>query len=80
MTTNDAVAKRILKLMEEKHLSQYKIEQKSAVYRGAMSRILNFQNKSVTLATVYKLARGFDMTVLEFLDDELFADDNIEVE
>ncbi len=78
MTTNDAVAYRILKLMKEKGYSQYKIEQKSAVYRGAMSRILSFKNKSVS--TVYKLARGFDMTVPEFLDDELFADENIEVE
>ena len=45
-----------------------------------MSKILSFKNKSVSLATVYKLARGFDMTVSEFLDDELFADENIEVE
>ena len=80
MTTNDAVAYRILKLMKEKGYSQYKIEQKSAVYRGAMSRILSFKNKSVSLATVYKLARGFDMTVPEFIDDELFEDENIEVE
>ncbi len=80
MTTNDAVARRILQLMKEKNYSQYKIEQKSAVYHGAMNRILTLKNKSVTLATVYKLARGFDMTVLEFLNDELFADNNIEVE
>lgn len=80
MTTNDAIAQRILKLMKEKNYTQYKIEQKSAVYHGAMNRILNGKNKSVTLATVYKLARGFDMTVPEFLDDALFADENIEVE
>lgn len=80
MTTNDAIAHRVLKLMQEKGYSQYKIEQKSSVYRRAMSRILNFKNKSVTLATVYKLARGFDMTIIEFLDDELFANENIDIE
>ncbi len=79
MTTNDAIAKRVLQLMKEKNYTQYKIEQKSAVYHGAMNRILNLKNKSVTLTTVYKLARGFDMTVIEFLNDDIFADENIEV-
>ena len=80
MTTNDAIAYRIIKLMKEKGYSQYKIEQKSSVYRGAMNRILSLKNKSVTLATVYKLARGFNMSVIEFLNDDIFADENIEVE
>ena len=65
MTTNDAIAYRIIKLMKEKGYSQYKIEQKSSVYRGAMNRILNLKNKSVTLATVYKLFRS--LCVLPFL-------------
>ena len=80
MTTNDAIAYRIIKLMKEKGYSQYKIEQKSSVYRGAMNRILNLKNKSVTLSTVYKLARGFDMSILEFLNNELFLSEDIEVE
>ncbi len=80
MNTNDAVAKRISQLLIERRMTQYKLEQKSCVYHGAMNRILNLKNKSVTLATVYKLARGFDMTVNEFLNDELFDNDNIDVD
>lgn len=80
MNTNDVVAKRILQLMKEKGYTQYKIEQRSCVYHGAMNRILTGKNKSVTLATIYKLARGFNMTVSEFLSDEMFDSEDIEVE
>lgn len=80
MNTNDVIAKRISQLLRERHYTQYKLEQKSCVYHGAMNRILTGKNKSVTLATVYKLARGFDMTVSEFLSDPMFDSEDIEVE
>lgn len=80
MNTNDVVAKRILQLMSDRHMTQYKLEQKSCVYHGAMNRILTGKNKSVTLATVYKLAYAFDMTVSEFLSDAMFDSEDIEVE
>ncbi len=80
MNTNDVVAKRILQLLSERKMTQYKLEQKSCVYHGAMNRILTGKNKGITLATVYKIARGFDMTVSEFLGDEMFDSPDIEVE
>lgn len=80
MTTNDVIAKRVLQLMKEKQYTQYKIEQKSCVYHGAMNRILTGKNKSVTLATIYKLARGFDMTISDFLNDEIFNSDDIDLD
>jgi hypothetical protein len=33
---------------------------------------MNGRNKTVTLSTVIMLAKGFNMTLLEFLDDEIF--------
>ncbi len=80
MNTNDVVAKRIKQLLKERHLTQYKLEQKSCVYHGAMNRILTGKNQGITLATVYKIARGFDMTVSEFLGDEMFNSEDIDVE
>ncbi len=38
------------------------------------------KSKTVTLSTVIMLANGFQMTLLEFLDDELFLYENLEVE
>ena len=45
-----------------------------------MQCIMNGRNKTVTLSTVIMIARGFDMTLLEFLDDPVFASEDLEVE
>ncbi|RXZ63815.1 XRE family transcriptional regulator [Candidatus Borkfalkia ceftriaxoniphila] len=80
MTVNDAVAKRIYKLLEKYDMTKYRLEQKSGIYHGAMNRILSGQNKTVTLTTLYKLANGFDITIFEFLDDDLFRSKDIELD
>ena len=80
MTINDAVAKRVIKLLKENKMTNYRLERKSGILHGALDRILNGQNKTVTLTTVYKLARGFDMTIFEFLDDEVFRSELLEID
>lgn len=78
LTTNDAVAKRINKLLRERKMTKYRLGLNAGLTLGALERILAGHNKTVTLATVYKLARGFDMTIFEFLDDDLFRSDELE--
>ncbi len=80
MTVNDAVAKRIIKLLKEKNITQYRLEQQSGIQHGHMQWIMSGKSKTVTLSTVIMLANGFQMTLLEFLDDELFLYENLEVE
>ena len=80
MTVNDAVAKRIGKLLIEKNITQYRLEQNSGILHGSMACIMNGRNKTVTLSTIIMIARGLDMTLLEFLDDELFSTVELEVE
>ena len=80
MTVNDAVAKRIIKLLTEKNMSQYRLEQESNIQHGSMQCIMNGRNKTVTLSTVMMLAKGFKMSLIEFLDDELFLSPDIELE
>lgn len=80
MTVNDAVAKRISKLLKEKGITQYRLEQESGIQHGSMQCIMNGRNKTVTLSTVMMLAKGFNMPLLEFLDDEIFRSENLEVE
>ncbi len=80
MTVNNAVAKRIDKLLKEKNMSIYRLERNSGIIHGAVNRILDGKNKTVTLTTVYKLARGFDMTIYEFLDDDVFRSEELEVD
>lgn len=78
MTVNDAVAKRIAMLLQKKNMSQYRLEQNSGIQHGSMQCIMNGRNKTVTLSTVILLAKGFDMTLTEFLDHDLFKHENLE--
>ena len=80
MTLNSAVAKRVSALLKEKGISQYRLEQKSGIQHGSMQCIMNGRNKTVTLSTVIMIARGFDMSLTEFLDDEVFTFENLEIE
>ena len=80
MTVNNAVAKRISNLLKEKNMSQYRLEQESGIQHGSMQCIMNGRNKTVTLSTVIMLARGFNITLTEFLDDDIFSSENLEIE
>ena len=80
MTVNDAVAKRISKLLQEKNISQYRLEQESGIQHGSMQCIMNGRNKTVTLSTVIMLAKGFNMPLTEFLNDEIFSSKDLETE
>ena len=80
MTVNDAVAKRISKLLREKGMTQYRLEQESGIQHGSMQCIMNGRNKTVTLSTLIMLARGFNIPLIEFLDDDLFCSENLEIE
>ncbi len=80
MTVNDAVAKRISVLLKEKDMTLYRLEQNSGIQHGSMACIMNGRNKTFTLSTVIMLAHGFNMTLTEFLDDEIFDYDKLEVE
>ncbi len=80
MTVNDAVAKRVIKLLAEKKITQYRLEKDSGIQHGSMQCIMNGRNKTVTLSTVMMLARGFHITLLEFLDDDLFRSEDIEID
>ena len=60
-------------------MTQYRLEQVTGIAHGAMDRILNSQNRTVTLTTIYRLATGFGITPVEFLDCEIFRNADIEL-
>lgn len=80
MTVNEAVAKRINALLRERNMTQYRLEQKSGIQHGSMQCIMNGRNKTVTLSTVIMIAHGFDISLIEFFDDPIFASEELEVE
>ncbi len=80
MNVCKAVGLRIRKLLAEKNMSLYRLEQNSGILHGTMMCIINERNKNVTLKTVMQIAKGFDMTLIEFLNDKLFDDANLNLD
>ena len=80
MSVSQAVAKRIEMLLKERNMTQYRLEQKSGILHGSLACIMNGRNKTVTLSTVYMIAKGFDMTIVEFINHDIFLSDEIEFE
>lgn len=75
-----AVKTRINELLVSKDMTLYRLEQKSGILHGTMMCIMGERNKNITLKTIYQIARGFDMTFLEFLNSEIFFNENLEVD
>ena len=80
ITINQAVSMRIRELLAERKMSQYRIEQKSGISHSQMGFILKNRNNSVNFKTIFMLANGFGMTVLEFLDSPHFNISRLDLE
>ena len=52
MTVNDAVAMRVLRLLQQRNMTQYRLEQNAGILHGSMDRILQSKNKTVTLTAI----------------------------
>lgn len=61
-------------------MTLYRLEQKSGILHGSMMCIINGRNKNITLKTLMQISRGFDMTVIEFLDAPIFSSDELEID
>ena len=80
MNVNQAVSKRVSNLLVKNNMTQYRLERNSGVIPQTLASIMKGKNKTVTFSTIIMIAKGFNMTLLEFLDDPLFDYDNLEAE
>ena len=80
MNISHAVSLRIIELLKQKNLTQYKLEQNACLSHDTVKSIMKGKAKGVNLKTIISLADGFDMKVSEFLDSPLFDYDNLNIE
>ena len=78
MNISSAVAKRIKELLLEKNMTQYKLERKACLSHDTIKSIMKGKAKGVNLKTLVYIADGFDMTVAEFLNCDLFLYENLD--
>ena len=79
MTTVKAVAMKVTNLLIKKKMTRYKLCRKIAMSEMTLKHILDEDNKRIEFDTIILLADGFDMTVQQFLNDDLFKRENLDV-
>ncbi len=74
-----ALAVRIRELLEEKKITRYRLAMESGVSHSTLKNILHETVTDNLLSTTILIASGFGMTVSEFLDSPLFAEENLNI-
>ena len=84
LTLTQAVAERIRELLHLNNMTQYKFEQVSGITHGHLGHILygrkSGTNKTVSFTTIVLIAKGFDMSLSDFLDSPIFDYENLAVD
>ncbi len=75
----NAVKLRILRLLEERHLSIHKLATESAVAPSTIKNILYGKSTNPGIVTLKLLCDGLNITILEFFDSDEFANLNQEI-
>ena len=80
MTLNQAFAKRVREIIDEKKTTQYKIEQATGLYHSTMNCLMNGKYKASNIKTMALVIRALGLSLNEFFDSPLFDFDNLEIE
>ncbi len=78
-TVNHALALRIQELLEQKNMTRYRLAMESGVTHSTLKNIIHETVKDNLLSTTILIASGFKMTVSEFLDSQLFYEENLKI-
>ena len=79
MKSSTAIAIRIKKLLAKSGMTRYKLCRKIAISETTLKHIIDSDYKSINFDTLVLLADGFDMTIQEFLNDDVFKRENLDV-
>jgi transcriptional regulator with XRE-family HTH domain len=74
MTITKAIVLRTNKLLEKRKMTKRQLARRAGISEGTLASVCRQITGGVSLSTVFALARGFDMTAAEFLDDAVFEE------
>lgn len=72
-----ALSSRIEELLKQKKMTRYALAMNSGVPHSTLKNIMLGTVKNNLLSTTIMIARGFDMTVSQFLDSPLFDEEHL---
>ncbi len=76
MRVREATVARIRELLKRDRLNLYTLSYKTGVPISTLKCILNGRSKNPGIVNIEKIAEGFNMTIREFYNSDLF--DNLE--
>ena len=80
MKIQRAVALRITNLLNKHNISQYELSKRMCTDQSTIKHIIHEEYTSIKFETLVKIADAFDMSIQEFLADDLFKRENLDVE
>ena len=78
-TINDVVVEKLNRYMGEQNLTQYRLAQKSGIPFYTIKSIMQKKTKSIDLKTVILLSAGLGIKPCQFLDDDNFLANNLNI-
>ena len=79
MTYANAIAKRTKELLYKRNISQYRLVKDTGLDKSTVQSIFKGKTKDVKFSTIHLIAEFFDMSVIEFLNDEAFSRENLDL-
>ena len=79
-TIGEALIQRLCKYMGERNLTQYKLSVLSGVPFPTIKSIMQGRTNGVSLKTIIMLAAGLEITPSEFINDDAFLAQNLNLE
>jgi len=77
MTLGEAFRLRLEGYLKERGISLYRFVKDSCISRSTITNLLLGNSGAPNLRTLYQVARGLGVSVVEFLDCELFEDEGL---
>jgi len=75
---NEAVSKRLVELLKEKGMTQYRLYVRSGVPKSTIGNVVNCAYDSVKLRVLHELCQGLGIGLNEFFQSPLFDENNLE--
>lgn len=77
MKLNEAIARRLCQLLDERKMTAYGLFIKSGVSQATISDLKNMNNTGVNLRILYEICEGLGISLKEFFNSPLFDEGNI---
>ena len=78
MNAKEAVAKRILELCDERKMAVNALANIAGISPSTIYSMLNYKSQNPGVVSLHKICYGFDITLREFFNSDIF--DDIEIE